>query len=171
MKSKIHENKKNKLQILSKTKFLTLSMIALVAITSISCSKDDESAATPATQNPVTSTGFSWRENDPASTTIQTAATASFSTQYKTLIAKNAAGNTIFEINLTGTAPATYLFGSGTGNALAFTIPNPMFDATSGECIVTANAAGKISGTFKAFIAGTGITRLYGTFSDIPVNP
>jgi hypothetical protein len=152
-----------------KSKFLSLAIIALIAVSTVSCSSS--SNQTPTTNNPVAGNGFSWRENDPASTTIQTAASTSFSTQFKTLIAKNAAGNTIFEINLTGTAPATYLFGSGTGNALAFTIPNPMFNATSGECVVTANTNNKISGTFKAFISGTGITRLYGTFTDIAVNP
>ena len=153
-----------------KTKFLTLSMIALMAITSISCSKDEPTAATPVAQNPVAGAGFSWRENDQNATAIQTAASASFSNQFKTLIARDAAGNTIFEINLSGSTPATYLFSATYGNALTFTTPNPVFDATSGEFIITANANGKLSGTFKAFRAGTGITRLYGTVTDISVN-
>jgi hypothetical protein len=149
-----------------KTIFKTI--FALVAVTLSACTSDSATTTPPTAAG---STGFSWRENDPASTTIQTAASASFSTQYKTLIAKNAAGNTIFEINLTGATVATYNFGAGTGNALAFITPVPFFDATSGNFKITAIANGKMSGTFEAFTTGTGITRLYGTVTDIMVNP
>ena len=152
-----------------KTKFLSLATIALFGITSISCSKSDPDPA-PITQNPVAGTGFSWRENDPNSTTIQAAASASFSAQYKTLIAKNAAGNTIFEINLSGTTPATYNFNSAAANVFTFTTPNPAFIATSGEFVITSNVSDKLSGNFKAFIAGTGITRIYGTVNNVQVN-
>lgn len=170
MKSKIHENPK-KNRMMSKTKFLTLSMIALLAITSISCSKDD-TAPTPASQNPITNAGFLWRENDPNSTTIQTAASASFSLQYNTLIAKNATGNTIFEINLTGNAIATYNFGASSNNALAYTIPTTPYNAISGNCKITANANNKLSGTFECTNGGSsGVVRLYGTFTDIVINP
>lgn len=152
-----------------KTIFRTILAAIVISLSLISCTSSDSATTPPPAAGG--STGFSWRENDPASTTIQTAASASFSTQYKTLIAKNAAGNTIFEINLTGTAPATYNFGTGTGNALRFIVPNPAFDATSGKFIITANASGKLSGTFEAFRSGTGITRLYGIVTDITVNP
>ena len=105
-------------------KIIFKTILAFIAITISACSTDD--AVTPPPLAPVTngSAGFSWRENDPASITIQNATTASFSTQLKTLIAKNVAGNTIFEINLTGTTAGTYNFGSGTGNALTFTVPS-----------------------------------------------
>lgn len=152
-----------------KTKLLSVVAIALLAITSISCSNNDDEPAPIVAPTPVVGNGFTWRENDPNSTIVQTAASASFSNQYKTLIAKNATGNTIFEINLSGTTPATYIFGNNSGNAFIFTTPNPAFDATSGEFIITANTNDKMSGTFKAFIAGTGITRIYGTVYNIPV--
>ena len=72
-----------------KTKLITLAIFAFLSIASISCSNNDDSATTPTTQNPVGGTGFSWRENDPNATTIKAAASASFSNQYKTLIAKD----------------------------------------------------------------------------------
>lgn len=152
-----------------KTKLLTISMIALLAITSISYSKNDDEKTTPPNTNPVAGYGFLLRENDPASTTIQTVSSTSFSKQFKTLIAKNSARIAIFEINLSWTTATTYPFGWVAGSTLAYT--SPMLDASSVECIVTTNTNGKISVTFKAFISGTGFTRLYGTFTDITVTP
>lgn len=146
-----------------------ITIFAFLTITTMACSSSEDAPATNVT--PVTSGTFTWRENDPSSTTIQTAATSSFSTQFKTLTAKNVSGTTIFEINLTSTTIGTYNFGSGTGNVFAFTITNPSFEATSGNFKITANGNGKLSGTFEAFRSGTGITRLYGVVTDITVNP
>ena len=92
-----------------KTIFKTI--LAFIVISISACATDDAVIPTPTPPVINSSAGFSWRENDPASTTIQNATTASFSTQFKTLIAKNVAGNTIFEINLTGTTSGTYNFG------------------------------------------------------------
>ena len=153
-----------------KTIFKTI--LAFIAISISACATDDE--VTPPPPPPVTngSAGFSWRENDPASTTIQNATTASFSNQSKTLIAKNVAGNTIFTINLTGTTAGTYNFGSGTGNTLTYTVPSPAFVAESGAFIITANASGKMSGSFEAFRFGNNtVSRLYGSIINITVNP
>jgi hypothetical protein len=52
MKSKIHENQK-KIKIMSKTKFLSLATIALLAITSISCSTSDPDTTPVITPPPV----------------------------------------------------------------------------------------------------------------------
>ena len=147
-----------------KTKFITL--IAAVVVSLTSCSKDDDNTPEP-TPAPA-STGFTWRENDPAGT-VNTAPTASFSDQYKTLIAKDAQGATLFEINLSAATTGTYTIGSG--NAVTYVGLNPVFAAESGEVKVTAKANGKMSGTFEAFRSGNGITRIYGVFTDITVNP
>lgn len=143
--------------------------LAFIAIFTLltSCSEDNDTQMIIPTPTPA-GTGFSWRENDPEGA-VNTAPTATFSTQYKTLIVKDAAGATLFEVNLSGTAAATYAI--GTDNAVSYLGTNPMFVADSGEVIVTANADGKISGTFKAFRSGTGVTRIYATFTDIPVVP
>lgn len=144
--------------------------LLLLTVSLISCSNDDNDNNLVIPTTPAASAGFTWRENDPNGAD-HTAPTAYFTSQYNTMIAKDAQGNTVFEINLTGGAAATYTLGSGTGNAVTFTAVNPYFAAESGEVIITSNAGGKMSGTFKAFRAGSGTTRLYGVFNDIAVNP
>jgi len=148
-----------------KTQFLTL-LFAFVALTSCSNDNDDQQIITPV-PTPA-ATGFSWRENDPNGA-VKTAATATFSTQYKTMMAKDANGDLLFEINLTGDAAGTYTIGSG--NAVTYVVENPYFVADTGEVIITSNANGKVSGTFEAFRGGTGITRIYATFTDVTVIP
>nr|WP_294796518.1 hypothetical protein [uncultured Mucilaginibacter sp.] len=143
-----------------KTKLTSILMIAMAAIVFCGCSKKND-------QTPTTTSGFTWKEN--SSTTVQTATTATFSTAYKTLIASTAAG-TVFEINLSGTAPATYTLNSS--NVITYTKVTPYFVATSGSVIITANAGGKISGTFQG--AGTavgGISLVSGSFTDVTVTP
>ena len=102
---------------------------------------------------------------------MQSAFTPTFSTQFKTLIAKTQAGTTLFEINLSGTTPATYSLTTA-ANVLSFTGVNPTFVSENGSVVITANANNKISGTFEAFRAGSsGVTRLYGTFTDVIIVP
>ena len=148
--------------------FLTLFVTFFVT----SCTSDEDNSDNAVNQPPnSTSSAFTWRENDPSSTTVQSAFTPTFSTQFKTLIAKTQAGTTLFEINLSGTAPGTYSL-TGAANVLTFTGVSPTFVSESGNVIITANANNKISGTFQAFRAGSsGVTRLYGTFTDVTVVP
>ena len=143
-----------------KTKFTSILMIAMAAIVFFGCSKKSD-------PTPTTTSGFTWREN--SSTTVQTATTATFSTAYKTLIASTATG-TVFEINLSGTTPATYPLNST--NVITYVKVTPYFVANSGNVIITANAGGKISGTFQG--AGTtvsGISLVSGAFTDVTVTP
>jgi len=75
--------------------------IALLITTMISCTKDEgaeKEVAAGAT------TGFTWKEN--GGSVVQKAVLATFSTQYKTIMATTATGGA-FEINLNGTTPAT----------------------------------------------------------------
>ncbi|WP_309642634.1 hypothetical protein [Flavobacterium sp.] len=147
-----------------KTKILALALV-LFTVAFSACSKDDSSSST--STNPVTD-GFKWTEN--GGTTVNTAASATFSTQYKTLMAKDAAGATIFEINLNGTTPATYAIDPT--NAITYTGVTPFFIVDSGNVIVTANASSKMSGTFQGTgTASGGITALSGTFTNITVIP
>lgn len=147
-----------------KTKFLVLALI-LITVTFSSCSKDDnDSSSTP---TPATN-GFKWTEN--GGTTVKTAASATFSTQYKTLIAKDASNATVFEINLDGTTPATYTVGAT--NAITYAGVNPFFVVSTGNVIITTNASDKVSGTFQGTgTAAGGITSVTGTFTNITVVP
>jgi glutamate 5-kinase len=146
-----------------KSKFTSILMIAMAVILFVGCKKND-----PGKEDaPGTTNGFTWKEN--SSTTVQTATTATFSTQYKTLIASTATG-TAFEINLSGTTPATYTLNSS--NVITYAKVTPFFVATSGNVIITANAGGKISGTFQG--SGTtvsGISSVSGTFTNVTVVP
>lgn len=140
-------------------------MIALLAIMFVACDKGDkeEKEDAPATA----ANGFTWKEN--GSSTVQTAATATFSTQYKTIMATTATGSA-FEINLSGTTPATYTLSSA--NVITYTKVTPFFIPTTGNVIITANANGKISGTFQGSGTTTsGISSVSGTFTNITVVP
>ena len=139
-------------------------MIAMAAILFVGCSKNNDPVKEDA---PGTTNGFTWKEN--GGSTLQTATNATFSTQYKTLIASTAAG-TVFEINLSGTTPATYTLNSS--NVITYAKVTPFFVPTTGNVIITTNASGKISGTFQG--SGTtvsGISSVSGTFTNITVVP
>lgn len=149
-----------------KTKILSIALV-LFTLAFSSCSNDDDNATSTPTPTP-TPNGFQWTEN--GGTTIKTAASATFTTGFKTLIASDASGNTVFEINLDGTVPATYTVGSG--NAITYAGVTPFFTVDSGNIVVTANASNKISGTFQGTgVASSGITSVTGTFTNITVVP
>lgn len=147
-------------------KISLLVAAVFTAMTFTACSNDDENQVIVPVI-PVAADGFTWQENGAG--TLKTAATASFSTQYKTLIAKDASNATVFEINLDGTAAATYDVGAN--NTITYVGVNPYFTATSGRVIVSANAGGKISGTFSAAGNAAGITAISGTFKNVTVVP
>jgi len=147
-----------------KTKLFSIAA-AVLALVFTSCSSDDENQVVIPTPTPAAN-GFAWTEN--GSATVNTAPTATFSTQYKTLMAKDAGNATIFEINLDGTGAATYPVPA---NAVTYIGVNPMFAATGGEVVITSNANGKVSGTFHATGNGGGITVIDGTFTNIDVIP
>jgi hypothetical protein len=124
----------------------------------------------PSTNNSTNNSSnvFTWTEN--GSATVQTATTANFSTQFKTLKAYNGA-TLLFEINLNGTTPATYAL-DGINNVITYTNVTPWFVPTTGNVIITANANAEISGTFQGTGPLTsGITSVAGTFTKITVVP
>ena len=149
---------------------LSLLVVLFFSITFLSCNKDDDNqpivpvVATPAGD------GFSWSEN--GTDVVKTAPTSRFSDQYNTLYAIDASSNTVYEINLSNDTPGTYLFDSTNANALAYVIPGATsyFTADAGSVIITANANGKMSGTFRATgTAVNGVTSVSGTFTNINV--
>ena len=146
-----------------KTKLFSI-VILLFVMTFTSCSSDDDQPTIPVV--PVAD-GFTWKENGTA--TVHTAASASFSTNFKTLIAKDASNATLFEINLSGTTPATYAVDAS--NAITYTGVSPYYTATGGSVIITTNAAGKMTGTFRSVGNSGGITAINGTFKNIAVTP
>jgi len=143
-----------------KTKFL--SVMAFVMLIFTSCSSDDGNT----TGGGTTTNGFSWKENGGA---LKTATVATFSTQYKTFMVKDAANALVFEINLDGTSAATYSIGNS--NAFAYTAVNPYYVATGGNVVITSNSAGKVSGTFTTTGTGGGVTAIEGTFTNVEVIP
>jgi hypothetical protein len=150
---------------------LSLSKVHFVVLDTTGTSKGSFMAdGTITTKAPVITTGFSWKEN--GGTVTKTATSASYTTQYKTIMARNASASTIFEINLTGGVPGTYVL-DGSNNALAYIVSSSaMFQAASGSVVITKNAALKMSGTFQAIgTAAGGITTVSGTFTDIDVLP
>lgn len=147
-------------------KVLLLCMAVISIISTSSCSDDDSSNNGGGNNN---TAGFTWRENDPNGAVNQAAA-ATFNTQFNTLIATAADGTTLFEINLSGSAAAAYTLSSSGANMFTYTGENPFFVAEGGTVTITSNANNKITGTYEAFQTGNGLTRLYGTFTDVPVN-
>jgi hypothetical protein len=148
-------------------KILSLAIIALLAITTISCSKNDDNAAS-SKSNQITD-GFTWTEN--AVTTILTVNNPYATAQYKSIFALRQ-GVTIYEINLTSLAVGTYPIGANNSmfyNNNGSTTGN--FSPTSGSVIITANANNKLSGTFTATGSGNGVTTVSGQFNNIVINP
>lgn len=148
-------------------RILFILFAATTLLATSSCS-DDDNSNNGGGNNPTS--GFTWRENDPNGT-INQAASATFTSQFNTLIAKKADGSTLFEINLSGSSAAVYTLTSSGANMFTYTGENPFFVAESGTVTITSNANNKISGSYEAFRTGNGgLTRLYGTFTDVPVN-
>ncbi|MFV0605037.1 MAG: hypothetical protein ACK5NK_04265 [Niabella sp.] len=143
--------------------YLKTALLATVVLFS-ACSKDDEPG------NPTATAGFKWRENS-TTATEKTAGYSELRTQYKSIFSFEGTaatpGTTLFEINLTGVTPATYDLATS-GNSFYFK-DMATGSPVTGKVVITANSGGKASGTFEAFTGGSGITKVYGTFTDIPV--
>jgi hypothetical protein len=152
-----------------KTKFVTLSMIALLTITSISCSKSDEPDTPIIPVVPLATNGFTWTQNSNA--TVLTVDNPYVNGQFKSIFALRA-GVTIFEINLTAITPGTYALGGTSANSLFYnnTAATTSFSPTSGSVIITANVNNKLTGTFTATGTGAGTTSVSGSFTNITIN-
>ncbi|NHM00827.1 hypothetical protein [Flavobacterium difficile] len=137
-------------------------LLILCAMVIASCSNDNQENNNDTSPNP---TGFVWRENL-IDAPLNSASSAYFTAAFNTLIAKDANNITLFEINLTGASPGTYAI-DNSSVLFTYTGVNPMYVATGGQVVITTNASGKISGTFEAFRSGTGLTRIYGSFTDV----
>lgn len=146
-------------------KFLTITLALLLASTYfISCDRSEREDAEPA---PPSAPGFFWREND-MNAAQKSAGSSELRTQFKSIFAFTGAttsSGTVFEINLSGTAVGTYDIGIP-GNALYF---NGFGSTSSGKVIITKNDGSKASGTFEASGTGGTASKVYGTFTDIPV--
>lgn len=129
-----------------------------------SCYSDNEGNNSTPTTNP---SGFVWRENL-IDAPLNTASNTYFTVAFNTIIAKDANKVTLFELNLTGATLATYPIDNATV-LFTYTGINPMFVTTGGQVVITSNANGKLSGTFEAIKTGTSLTRIYGRFTQIPI--
>ena len=148
-----------------KTKFLKTIVLVLVSgliFLLNSCSRSDDEPQ----QNSSTS-GFSWRENS-STAPENNAASADF--KINTLRAYDAQSKMIFEINLMkSSAVGTYSIDGDYVNGTALYYLDDSFNATSGTFTITANSNGKMSGSFEASGSGKTISKMYGTFKDVPV--
>ncbi|MBP9793970.1 MAG: hypothetical protein KBC56_08230 [Flavobacterium sp.] len=150
-------------------KLSSLFLIALLTITGVSCSNDDEVARIPIPVTPVVRDGFRW--TDSTSSTTQTVDNPYASNTFSSIFATNTGGGTIFEINLTSIAAGTYDI-MASGNAFYYrnsTMP-AAFTPTSGSVVITANANNKLTGTFTATGTGGGVTSVSGSFTNIVIN-
>lgn len=148
-----------------KNLFIYLRTLLVLSVLLISCDRNEDSGTD---STPQATAGFTWRENS-TSAPMKTAGSSEVRTQYKSIFAftgTTATSGTLFEINLTAVSPATYTIGSSN----AFYFSGNTATPASGEVVITSNANGKASGTFKATWSSGTITSVYGTFEDIPVN-
>ena len=126
----------------------------------ISCKKQENKINPIKTINNST-LAFNWTENGGAN---NTADSARFSAQYKTLFAWK--GTKKFEINLNADTVATYSIGNG--NAFAF-VSSGLHSANAGNIIVSSNNVSLISGSFDVNMNTGGFTTIKGTFTDINI--
>lgn len=139
-------------------------LLILFTMVITSCSNDNEENDNDTSPGP---SGFVWRENL-VDAPINYANSAYFTAAFNTLIAKDANNVTLFEINLTAASPGTYTI-DNSSVFFTYTGVNPLYVATGGQVVITSNANGKLSGTFEAFRSGTGLTRIYGSFTDVVI--
>lgn len=147
-----------------KNLFVFLLTFLFLSASLLSCDRNDEEETnTP----PQATAGFTWRENS-TTAPLKTAGSSEVRTQYKSIFAftgTTATSGTLFEFNLTGVTPATYAINASN----AFYFDGNTATPASGEIVITSNANGKASGTFKATWSSGTVTSVYGTFTDIPV--
>ncbi|MBL7788869.1 MAG: hypothetical protein JNL75_03440 [Chitinophagales bacterium] len=149
------------------TFYSTLSIVSLLFVLAMSCSKTNTSTTSPTPT--ATTKKFTWKEN--SDTTVHIADTAYLTSQYNTIIAQQKSGTTyktIFEINLSASTAGTYALNSA--NVITYIVNNSYFIPTSGSVVITSNAGGKASGTFQG--TGTtagGVSSVTGSFTDILV--
>lgn len=143
---------------------LSVVMFALIFFGMTACTTANDDPADP---TPPAANGFTWRENSTAAP-LKTAVSSEVRTQYKSIFAfagTTPTSGTLFEFNLTGVTPATYAINASN----AFYFNGNTATPASGEVVITSNANGKASGTFKATWSSGTVTAVYGTFTEIPV--
>lgn len=151
-------------------KLIIKIILMLLVIIPISCVKEDIDSSTNSNITNTKTVLFSYSENTPlsSSTVIKILPTAFFTSKYNTLIAQDASGKTIFEINLTAASVASYSINAS--NVITYTAINPYFVATSGTVNIITKANGKVSGNFEGFATGSGsLIKVYGEFNDVPM--
>ena len=141
--------------------FKTLMVLALLFI---SCDRNEDDGTNTATSS---TAGFTWKE-DSQTKKKKKASSAYF--QGSSIFALNASNATVFEINLMkSSAVGTHTFDGDyiKGTALVYVTKN--FNATGGTITITEKTGSKVSGKFEATGTGNGITKVYGTFTGIPM--
>ncbi|MCC7050393.1 MAG: hypothetical protein IT239_01260 [Bacteroidia bacterium] len=147
-----------------------LLFVAAISLVLFSCKKEKKAEPMPIptptpvapAPTPTAASEFIWNENGGADIKADS---AFFETPYKTIKAYKS--GKFIEINLSGTIPATYPIGSV--NAVALLIGSQLYQASSGNVVISANASAKASGTFTSTGSGASITSLGGKFTDIKV--
>ena len=145
-------------------KLSSLLLLALLATTSISCSKDDDAAPIPTPVTPVAN-GFVWSIN--GETATKNTAVANYNLQGSAMNLFATPSGTVFEINLTGSTPGTYTLGNGNALYYNYSSTENLISPTSGSVTITSFANNKASGTFTATGTGTGVTSISGSFTNI----
>ena len=145
-----------------KNLFFYFRTLMVLAVLFISCDRNEDDGTNTA---PSSTAGFTWKE-DSQTAPEQKASSAYF--QGSSIFALNASNATVFEINMmkssaVGTFDGDYI----KGTALVYVTKN--FNATGGTINITEKTDSKVSGKFEATGTGNGITKVYGTFTGIPV--
>ncbi len=144
-----------------KNTFKLLSIFTVIALLTISCRKDDE-------DNHTATAGFKWREHNQTGAE-KTSGSARFQGG-NTIFATDSNGKTFFEINLIkGSNPGTYTFDEDYIKGVAIFFVDDNFSAKSGIITITEKTASIISGNFEAIGRGNSISKIYATFTDIPI--
>ncbi|WP_313031427.1 hypothetical protein [Soonwooa sp.] len=147
-----------------KNLFFYFRTLIVLAVLFISCDRNEDDGTNTATSS---TAGFTWKE-DSETGPEQKSSSAYF--QGSSIFALNASNTTVFEINLMkSSAVGTYVFDGDyiKGTALVYVTKN--FNATGGTITITEKTDSKVSGKFEATGTGNGITKVYGTFTGIPM--
>jgi hypothetical protein len=144
------------------------ALVIFAVLLNVSCSKDDSSSSGGGASG--AANGLFYGENGAAAS--QTVDTPYASDTFNSVFAVNS-GSTVIEMNLSDIAVGSYAIDAT--NAFTYIKPGQsnFFIGSAGTIVITANASGKLTGTFS-ITAGSGIVgvnSVSGTFKNIVINP
>ena len=153
---------------MKKTILIGLGVFSAFAAGFMGCKKDE-----PAPVDPIDNTiqvgtipGFTWT---PAGGATIFADSSKCIGAFNNIIAYKKGNSNSVDIVLSSITVSTYSISSSLGNSFDFITAGTSYSGKSGTLSITANANGKLTGSFSTSLTGGTVTALTGEFINIPI--